>query len=439
MTPRDMSTDTARHEQVWGGGEMIQIAREDIVLLAIDVPVKNADRGKASARYQRAYFLGDGTDYLDGKADRFVRVTPGTLLAGQAGQQLQASDRRGGIAIVLYPTKTYSQGASDTLFTEVAPEDRAMIRRITRLRPDRVRCYKIPLQDTAVFEELPDYFEDDAQRKEYRAEREARTPAEERAEPKRRRFPVGFDVSYLKTIVQIFKSCITRPSRLDYFYLVTKTFAINFMVRLAFAFHGVAQHGLAVSRAAVAMIWYTLQDAVMTIYGQTYMKFLGRLTGMLRVGDARIGDFLFVYVQYCVLEFLNRLIIGPVGENPPAYTWRGVELILLNNLQGLISGGPLTPAINKMREKGFISYKAMMNLYQVSSLTFYFGLFASFGHQTIYAILTGGVMIFAWGSYLALSFFFKDPEFQRVSMASDSGWLSACAEACYRRAAGLAG
>jgi len=342
------------------------------------------------------------------------------------------------MAVVLYPTKTYAEGAADAGFADVAPEDRAMIRRITRLRSNRLRCYRVPLHEATLFDDLPEYRGDGAQQSGSTAGRDGLNALDDPRGAKRRRFPIALDLTYLKNIVHIFKSCITRPSRLDYFYLVTKTFTVNLMVRLAFAFHGVEARGLALTRAVVAMVWYTLQDAVMTIYGQTYMKFLGRLTGMLRVGNAHIGDFLFVYVQYCVLEFLNRLIIGPVGENPPAYTWRGMGLILVNNLQGLISGGPLTPAINKMREQGIIGYKAMMNLYQVSSLTFYFGMFASFGHQTIYAVLTGSVMVCAWGAYLALTFFFKDPTFETLSGATESR-LAPCAAACYRKAAGLAG
>jgi hypothetical protein len=417
--------------------ESIELTRKDTLLLAIDVPLKS-DGTKGSVSYQRAYFLGSGADFLDGDAGRFIKITPRTLSSGPAARLIRGGDRDGGIAVVLYPTRTYAEGAADALFADVAPEDRAMIRRITRLCSNRLRCYRVPLQDATLFDDLPEYLEDGARRGERNAERDRPGAVGETGGAKRRRLPVGLDLSYLKNIVQIFKSCITRPSRLDYFYLVTKTFTVNLMVRLAFAFHGVEAHGLALTRAVAAMVWYTLQDAVMTIYGQTYMKFLGRLTGMLRVGNAHIGDFLFVYVQYCLLEFLNRLIIGPVGENPPAYTWRGMGLILLNNLQGLISGGPLTPAINKMREKGIIGYKTMMNLYQISSLTFYFGMFASFGHQTVYAVLTGCVMIFAWGSYLALSFYFKDPEFETLSRPAE-GRLSACAAACYRNAAGHAG
>jgi hypothetical protein len=245
--------------------ESTELTRTDTLLLAIDVPVKTGGT-KSSVSYQRGYFLGSGADCLDGDAGRFIKVTPGALSSGPAERLIRGGDGDDGIAVVLYPTKTYAEGAADALLADVAPEDRAMIRRITRLRSHRLRCYRVP----------------------------------------------------------------------------------------------------------------------------------------------------------------------------PAYTWRGMGLILVNNLQGLISGGPLTPAINKMREQGIIGYKTMMNLYQISSLTFYFGMFASFGHQTIYAVLTGSVMVCAWGSYLALSFFFKDPKFETLSGAAESR-LAGCAAACYRNAAGLAG
>ncbi|MFA6003396.1 MAG: hypothetical protein WC881_04945 [Elusimicrobiota bacterium] len=97
-----------------------------------------------------------------------------------------------------------------------------------------------------------------------------------------------------------------------------------------------------------------------------------------------------------------------------AYTWAGIGLILLNNLQGLISGGPLVPAINKIRKAGVISHSMMMHMYQLGSLCFYFGLFASFGYQRVYFILTTSVMVFAWSSYLVFSTFFKDPDFSGI-------------------------
>ncbi|MBI3566069.1 MAG: hypothetical protein HY079_12800, partial [Elusimicrobia bacterium] len=153
---------------------------------------------------------------------------------------------------------------------------------------------------------------------------------------------------------------------------------------------------------------YQLQDTVFTVFGQTYMKFLGRMTGMLRVGPACIGDFSFVYFQLCFFEFLNRLVLGPLGMNPLVYTWKGMGLIFLNIIQGMISGGPLIPAINKMRRAGVISHNTMMHFYQLTSLTMQFGLFASFGYQRFYFLLTTGTLVLSWGSYALFSLFYQD-------------------------------
>ena len=60
-------------------------------------------------------------------------------------------------------------------------------------------------------------------------------------------------------------------------------------------------------------------------------------------------------MQLCGFEFINRLVLGPMGMNPLVYTWGGMSLILVNVLQGMLSGGPLIPAINKMRASGVIA------------------------------------------------------------------------------------
>ena len=143
----------------------------------------------------------------------------------------------------------------------------------------------------------------------------------------------------------------------------------------------------------------------------TWLVKLRKMTGMLRVHNAYVGDFAFVYVQLCGFEFLNRLVLGPLGENPLVYSGAGLGLIFLNILQGMVSGGPLIPAINQMRKSGVITHSTMMHLYQVTSLTMHFGLFATFGYQKFYAMLTGGVLVLSWTSYLAFSTLYKDPEF----------------------------
>jgi hypothetical protein len=51
----------------------------------------------------------------------------------------------------------------------------------------------------------------------------------------------------------------------------------------------------------------------------------------------------------------------------------------------------------------------MMHFYQLSSLTMQFGLFASFGYQYFYFLLTTGTLVLSWGSYAVFSLFFQDP------------------------------
>jgi hypothetical protein len=90
-------------------------------------------------------------------------------------------------------------------------------------------------------------------------------------------------------------------------------------------------------------------------------------------------------------------------------------LIFLNILQGMLSGGPLIPAINQMRKVGAISHNTMMHLYQLSSLTMQFGLFASFGYQKFYTVLTSSILVLAWGSYAVFTTLYRDPEFVRLA------------------------
>jgi hypothetical protein len=222
-----------------------------------------------------------------------------------------------------------------------------------------------------------------------------------------RRF-VEFNVQYLKDIKSIFKSSATKPNKQDYIYLATKTFGINLIVRTAFAIKGVHSGQIPLMRAILATSWYQLQDAGFTVFGQTYMKFLGKMTGMIRIGKAKLGDLGFVYVQLVASEFINRLVLGPLGENPLVYSPHGIGLLLLNNLQGMISGGLLVPVINKARKAGLISEKASNNLYQLTSLTMHLGLLATFGYQSLFTTLTTILMVLSWSLYIGLSFFAKE-------------------------------
>ena len=344
------------------------ILPEDSVVLALD----------SHAPFARRYFLESG-EALD----------------------LGTFSPKGKVHVALYPTRTYSEGFGGDLFSDIAPEDRSLVRGLKRRFPGRVECHKVRLKDTALFEK-PGTFTAEEEKK-YRAQRDA-PPAAVSVEKD------GFDLQYLTNMKEIFVSCMTRPNRQDYLWLLTKTFGLNLAIRLAFVVQAVRSGQLPLLRAAMSTSWYQLQDAVFTVFGQTYMKFLGKMTGLFRVRGAAFGDFLFVYVQLVGCEFLNRLVLGPLGENPLVYTWHGIGLIFFNILQGMLSGGPITPAINKMRRAGLISHEWMMHFYQAASLTMHFGLFASFGYQRFYAILTGSVLVLAWSGYIVLTTFYGDPE-----------------------------
>lgn len=280
------------------------------------------------------------------------------------------------VVIALFATKTYSEGMGGG-GSERSPEDRALTRSISARFSGRTSVVLMG-------------------------------GGKKDASSGPRGF-VEFKPEMLRQAPQLLRDCWTRPNRQDYAYLATKTFGLNLVVRVIFMILPVRTGGLNLLRAAAALAWYQFQDTIFTVFGQTYMKFLGRMTGMLRVGPAYIGDFTFVYVQLCFFEFLNRLVLGPLGMNPLVYTWHGMGLIFINIIQGMISGGPLIPAINKMRRAGVISHSTMMHCYQLSSLTMQFGLFASFGYQYFYFLLTTGTLILSWGSYAIFSLFFQDP------------------------------
>ncbi len=355
-------------------------AQDSVVVVALDEP------GEDGAP-RRAYRVGRGAEL---EAPAKAGLTPWN----GAGALPIEPPLGGAIWVFIHPTRTYSEGFGGDGSSDIAPEDRAMIRALKRRAAARVVCVKVGAQGSA-----------------------AQAGARDEGSGAKRSL-VEFDWKYLANAKEIFESCMTKPNRQDYMYLVTKSFGINLVVRVAFAFKAVMGHQLPMFRAVAVTTWYQLQDVVFTIFGQTYMKFLGKMTGLLRVYRAYLGDFFFVYFQMVGFEFLNRLVLGPIGENPLVYTWHGLALIFVNILQGLISGGPLTPAINQMRREGAISHSTLMHLYQLGGLTLQFGLFASFGYQKIYACLTGGTLLFSWGSYLIFSNFFPDPEFSVVTDAA---------------------
>jgi hypothetical protein len=334
----------------------MDIAPDDVIVLALD-------RGAAAP--ERVYFAATGAEAAAGGAPR-------PLLDG--GAALACAGR---VLVALSPTRTYAEGMGGGS-SERAPEDRRLVRALARRFPGRVSCVRLGADGAA--------------------------PGAS-AEPGGL---VAFRPDMLRQAPRLLRECWTVPNRQDYLYLATKTFGLNLVVRLGFTSKAVLKGDLPLARAAASLTWYQLQDTVFTVFGQTYMKFLGRMTGMLRAGPAYLGDFSFVYVQLCFFEFLNRLVLGPLGENPLVYTWHGLALIFVNILQGMISGGPLIPAINKMRRAGVIGHSTMMHFYQLSSLTMQFGLFASFGYQRFYTWLTTSTLALSWGSYAVFSLFYQD-------------------------------
>jgi hypothetical protein len=333
----------------------MDIAPADLVVLAVD---------KGGENPERAYFVGTGAELSAGAAPR--RIT--------SASDLECSGR---LLVAIAPTRTYAEGMGGGSAAR-SPEDRRLIRDLERRFPGRVTGAAIG------------------------------TDGQPPAETGGPRAFVDFKPEMLREAPALLKSCWTTPNRQDYMYLVTKTFGLNLAVRLFFTVRAVMHGELPLLRAIASTSWYQLQDTVFTVFGQTYMRFLGRMTGMLRVGPVYLGDFSFVYVQLCGFEFLNRLVLGPLGENPLVYTWHGMTLIFMNILQGMISGGPLIPAINKMRRAGVISHSTMMHFYQLTSLTMQFGLLASFGYQRFYTLLTTATLALSWGSYAIFSFFYRD-------------------------------
>jgi hypothetical protein len=334
----------------------LDISAGDLVILALD----RAEDGAPA----RAYFAATGADLAAGKASRRLTGLDGLECAGR-------------VLVALAPTRTYAEGMGGGT-SDRAPEDRRLIRGLEKRFPGRVTCALIGQEGRVDDTTGPKGF-------------------------------VEVHFGLLKKAPDIMRECWTAPNRQDYMYLATKTFGLNLVVRLAFTGKAVLKGDLPLVRGVMSTAWYQFQDTVFTVFGQTYMKFLGRMTGMLRVGPVYLGDFTFVYVQLCFFEFLNRLVLGPLGENPLVYTWHGMALIFINILQGMISGGPLIPAINKMRRAGVIDHSTMMHFYQLSSLTMQFGLFASFGYQRFYFYLTSATLVLSWGSYAIFSLFYADP------------------------------
>ncbi|MBK8012948.1 MAG: hypothetical protein IPK13_16530 [Deltaproteobacteria bacterium] len=401
-------------------GDALNVSPHSVVIVGLDVVVgsSGASGPENKAEFERRHFVCSGAEYLAGNVASRKEITPASAFSAEnvgLFKHLGNGDGPDKVYFVLYPTRTYS--TSEALFSDIAPEDRKLIRKIKRRYSDRaaVQCFKVPLSQADVFERMSGYLGSEEELQQFRAQKIAPPPA---PEPVGGRFPIAFDVSVPAKIIPILKSCITKPNKQDWFYVYTKSLGINLAIKLAFAVFGVLKGTLPIYRAVITTIWYQSQDVFFTVFGQTYMKFLGKMSRMLRIGRGYFGDLVFTYCQFSCFEFINRLILGPVGENPLVYTWAGVGLILLNNLQGMVAGGAVTPAVVRVRRAGVVSHKTMMHIYQLCGLTFHFGLFASFGYQTIFAILMASLMVCSWGTLLTFSIFFKDPDFVEAKAES---------------------
>lgn len=130
------------------------------------------------------------------------------------------------------------------------------------------------------------------------------------------------------------------------------------------------------------------------------MTFLGRISSSLTINGAHVGDLVVVFIMLFIMEFSNRLILGSLGDTPEVYTTRGLLYLLVNLLQGMISGGPVDPAINKLRSTGIVSHETAMHIYQLSGLSMLFGLTATFGFQKLHGILLGTQFALATSVYL---------------------------------------
>lgn len=177
------------------------------------------------------------------------------------------------------------------------------------------------------------------------------------------------------------------PGHTDYMYVIFKSSFLNLAARSFLVITAVNKGVLTSEKAIMSLIWYQIQDVFFTIYGKTYMNFIGSLETTVILFSFKIGDLVFVIIVFVVCEFSNRLILGPVGENPSVLTLRGFAIIFINIGQGMLSAGPVDSAICKLRNLGLISVTIANHIFQIMSLSMLFGLLASFGYQRIHAIV----------------------------------------------------
>lgn len=191
-----------------------------------------------------------------------------------------------------------------------------------------------------------------------------------------------------------------KPGREEWRWLLYKTFGVNLAARAAFLIPACLGGGLSPERAWTVGAWWQAQDAVFTLYGRAWLGLLAAAAGAVRVAGRPIGDLLLSYVQLCAAEWTNRLILGAVGGNPSVLAAEGTALVAINVLQGMAAGGPLVPAISRLKTRGLLSADAAARLYQLSGLAMHLGLLATFGHQRLHAALTALLAVAAWSAWL---------------------------------------
>lgn len=229
----------------------------------------------------------------------------------------------------------------------------------------------------------------------------------------------------------ILLSQYTPPRRDEYLYLIFKASFINLAVRSYLILNSFAKGEVPLYMACLSLVWYQMQDCLFTLHGQTYMRFLAKITESIKIFHLKCGDLIFVMNMLFVLELSNRLLLGPVGNNPPAYTLKGIALIWLNMVQGMVSAGPIDPAVNKLKESGLISHSAAMHLYQLLGFTLLFGLLGTFGYQKLHAVITTAQLIISLTVYIFFTIFPRPKSmikqlYRNIKAAICSTFFSSC-------------
>lgn len=178
-------------------------------------------------------------------------------------------------------------------------------------------------------------------------------------------------------------------------WLLYKTFGLNLAARLAFLAPASAAGTVPATQAAWALAWWQLQDAAFTWHGRAWLALLSRAAASARGGDLAVS-----FLVLCMGEWVTRLLLGPAAGNPPVQGLEGSALVALNVWQGMVAGGPLVPALARLRDRGRLSETAAARLYQLSGLAMHLGLLATFGWQRLHAALTALLALAAWSAWL---------------------------------------